>query len=278
MIKNNVFSKKMLSLSLAVIIAITTVMTTFSFCAINVRAATMPGITSVSTGNRGVSSIKISFTVKNPSKLKITQSGIYISKSKTSGFKKAGYDKDNSTKTSLSKYFVVGEKLEANYKLSENTTYYYYAYCIYNNKTYKSSTYKFTTQKYSTQCNAFINDSRWKHNSSWGPNQKCKFAAQTTAKGCCAYALDFAAYVCGKNRSGTDKCISTYASVSSIKSGDILELNGHWIVVTSRSGNTLKTAEGNMSKKVRIGSYTISGKTISNKYNKYTFKKGYRFM
>jgi len=95
--------------------------------------------------------------------------------------------------------------------------------------------------------------------------------------GCCAYTADFTKYVFGKTGWST----STFTGVGSIRAGDVLYIyNGtygqHWIAVLTRSGNTLYTAEGNYSGKVRIGNnYTISGTTLKTGSSTYTLTKGY---
>lgn len=109
------------------------------------------------------------------------------------------------------------------------------------------------TDKYSKKVSDFVSDSRWKNGIKWNASQKPKLSPYS-AWGCCAYVCDFAKYVFNKNsyKDGTK-----FTKVSAIKSGDIIQISGHWFVVLERSGNTLKTAEGNVNNgKVRISSTT----------------------
>jgi len=158
----------------------------------------------------------------------------------------------------------------------------------YNGTTYKSPSYGFTTKAASSgtsnaggKVSQFLSDSRWRDGAAWGDSQKPKLSSYSS-KGCCAYCADFAKYVFGKNspRDG-----AAFTSTSEIRANDILEVSGHWMVVLSRSGNTLKVAEGNVvisgARKVQVSSdkWTISGNALKNKYESSSRKllTGYHF-
>jgi hypothetical protein len=142
-----------------------------------------------------------------------------------------------------------------------------------NSKTVKSNS---QPNDYTQKVNNFINDGRWSNGISWAGEQRPKLSSYSS-KGCCAYAADFVKYVFGKSgpRSG-----QRFTSTSSIKAGDVLHLSpNHWIVVLSRNGNSLYTAEGNASSKVVIknGRYTISGSKLKTSYTTYSIADGYHF-
>ena len=128
---------------------------------------------------------------------------------------------------------------------------------------------------YASKYGAFINDSRWANGTAWGYYQTPKLSTWSSI-GCCAYVADFCTYVFGKT--SFNNCVSTFTSVDDIRAGDVLHIYNatygeHWIAVLTRSGNTLYTAEGNWSSKVRIGNnYSIVGSMLSGSY---TLTKGY---
>ncbi|MBR4211668.1 MAG: hypothetical protein IKR84_04695 [Oscillibacter sp.] len=127
-----------------------------------------------------------------------------------------------------------------------------------------------------TKISKFIKDNRWKNGISWGYYQRPKTSTYGSI-GCCAYAADFVKYVYGSNnlRSG-----SKYTKASAIKTGDVLYgTPQHWMCVVSRSGSTLKIAQGNCSSKVRIATYTLDGNKIktSNGSVFKTFSYGYHY-
>ena len=125
----------------------------------------------------------------------------------------------------------------------------------------------------------FINDARWSNGVSWGDSQRPKISSWDSWS-CCAYAADFAKYCYDANSpsSGT-----RFTNASEIRSGDIIHLAGnpeHWFVVISRSGNTLHTAEGNFSGRVRVATdvYTVEGSQVRDKYNGLkTIANGYHY-
>lgn len=124
----------------------------------------------------------------------------------------------------------------------------------------------------------FIQDSRWKHGIKWAGGQKPKITSKSFS-GCAAYAADYSKYVFGK-KSYKDKTV-VFRKIDEIREHDVVEIKGHFFVVLSRNGNTLKTAEGNTSEKVFISStkyYINNGKLMvkrGNKSEQLTFIKGY---
>jgi len=147
---------------------------------------------------------------------------------------------------------------------------------VYNKTIYIKDLGSSYASQYTSKYSAFTRDARWANGTSWGYYQKPKLSTWGSI-GCCAYTADFTKYVFGKTGWST----STFTGVGSIRAGDVLYIyNGtygqHWIAVLTRSGNTLYTAEGNYSGKVRIGNnYTISGTTLKTGSSTYTLTKGY---
>ena len=166
-------------------------------------------------------------------------------------------------------YDVKGEMKKS---LKPSTTYKVQFTATYGGTTYKSGKYSFTTAKKAQKgtMNSFLSDSRWKNGTSWGENQRPKLSPYSS-KGCCAYVSDYAKYVHLKN---SPTAGTAYYKTSQIKAGDIVRVSGHWLVVVSRNGNTLKTAEGNVNmdktRKVHVsnGKWTIKGNSLKNKYEK----------
>lgn len=107
---------------------------------------------------------------------------------------------------------------------------------------------------------SFISDSRWANGTSWGEGQGPKISPWSSS-GCCAYVADFAKYCFGLNSYQTS---STYTGTSAIQAGDVIWTGGHYFAVLERNGNSLTTAEGNLSGTVCVSSsrYTISGNSI----------------
>ena len=116
--------------------------------------------------------------------------------------------------------------------------------------------------------NQFIADGRWKSGIAWSAYQGPKLSGWRSS-GCCAYCADYTRYVYGITGWGGNK----FNSVSQIRAGDVVHFYGmqpngyyseHWMVVISRSGNTLRTAEGNMAGRTNVTSsrYSISGSKI----------------
>ena len=183
-------------------------------------------------------------------------------------------------------------KGEMGKSLKAGTTYYVAFTAADDTACYISPKYEFKTSGGSTAnaannnsvndtVNAFLNDSRWVNGSGWGYYQKPKLSTYDSI-GCCAYTADFAKYVFGKNspRDG-----AAFYSTSDIRSNDILQIDGHWLVVLSRSDNSLTVAEGNVSGSngacVRVSSdtWTISGNALVNKWEGYgrNLVVGYHF-
>lgn len=129
----------------------------------------------------------------------------------------------------------------------------------------------------SSKISSFLNDFRFKEGTSWGYYQQPKVSSYAGI-GCCAYTADYVKVVFGKNspRSGTQ-----YSKASEIRMGDVVVMKNtqHWFIVISRSGNTIKVAEGNYNSRVAINSYTISGNSIlrSNGSAYKTFDTGYHY-
>jgi hypothetical protein len=261
-----------------------------------VKTTTMPSCSGQKSSNVTTNSARVDFTIKNPSCLTIKTCGMQIRKKGTSQWttKSETIASSYQKSSSIPAWYTIGKGKEFNFTLSANTTYEYRGFCKYNNNTYYTPVGTFTTKKtetttsssssYTTKYQAFIKDSRWKNNISWNGSQKPKLSTYNSY-GCCAYVCDFCKYVYGYNSYESAK--STFTSVSSIKSGDILKMHNsegtHWIVVLTRSGNKLYTAEGNASKKTAIGNsyYTISGNSIKSSragVGTYSLTKGYHMM
>ena len=108
---------------------------------------------------------------------------------------------------------------------------------------------------------AFISEELYKHDASWG-NRRPAISSYDSGS-CAAYTADFVKYCYGKD----NPCSGTaYYDVNAVQAGDVIILGnrgdgtGHWLVCLKRNGNSLYTAEGNISGKVRVGwCYTISG-------------------
>ncbi len=104
---------------------------------------------------------------------------------------------------------------------------------------------------YETKVLEFIKDSRWKNGTSWGAISP-KLSTYSSS-GCCAFAADFAAYVYGsKSLVWNTSDFTKFTDANDIKTGDIIQISGHWFVVLRRTGNTLDTAEGSYDNKVRV--------------------------
>lgn len=144
----------------------------------------------------------------------------------------------------------------------------------------KGSVTNLKEAEYLQKVNKFIVDSRWSDGTTWGANKYTSTAGGGYS--CWAYMADFVKKVYGRNANDGE----TFDRIENIRSGDIIHYwyyNAskednvqHWLCVINRVGNTLYTAEGNISGKVRIryGSYTIE--TIRKKVNSYETSKGKR--
>ena len=173
--------------------------------------------------------------------------------------------------------------------LKPGTQYTFQFTATYNGKTYKSPKYSFTTKSANASSNSnaggkvnqFLSDSRWANGTTWGGDQMGKVSSYQSW-GCCAYCADFAKFVFGKNspRDG-----AAFTSTNDIRANDILQLDGHWLVVLSRSGNTLKVAEGNVAMQgrcqvmVSTDVWTISGNSLKSRYESFSraLITGYHF-
>ena len=202
---------------------------------------------------------------------------IVASKSESANYDLAGldiwYDIQDEMKTSL----------------KPGTKYTFQFTANYNGKTYKSPEYSFTTKATNTgsksnagnKVDQFLSDSRWANGTTWGNDQMGKVSSYQSW-GCCAYCADFAKFVFGKNspRDG-----AAFSSTDDIRANDILQLDGHWLVVLSRNGSTLKVAEGNVAihgrSQVMVSTdvWTIAGNSLKSRYESFSrgLVKGYHF-
>lgn len=129
---------------------------------------------------------------------------------------------------------------------------------------------------YDSKVNSFINDGRWKNGISWSPGQGPKLSSWSSS-GCFAYTADFVKYMFGRE---TAQYGNEFTNAAEIRAGDVVYADGtpHYIVVLSRSGNKLRTAEGNWGGKVRISdsAYYISGsKVLCNNWSGFYYNKAY---
>ena len=207
---------------------------------------------------------------------KVTEMTLYVKVPGSSGFTRVGTERASN--------YITYAWLP--YKFTKAGTYQYYWYLrskddgrLYTSGT-KTVTVKAasgnTGNSYDQKVASFLSDSRFKNGISWGSGQTPKLSSYRSS-GCCAYAADFVKYVFNKEnpRKGT-----RFTATSSVRAGDVLHLNpNHWIVVLSRSGNTLRTAEGNASGKVVVSNskYRISGNYIKSSYSSYRIADGYHF-
>lgn len=132
----------------------------------------------------------------------------------------------------------------------------------------------------STKINEFIHDPRWKVNTSWGYYKAPYLVNQVNDLpiGCAAYCADYAAYVYGASGAQAHRSGKSYDVTDEIRTGDVVAISGHWLVVLGRSGNVLDTISGNLSSKVCRRNYVINGDYLQGIYDKYPgkqFVKGY---
>lgn len=128
---------------------------------------------------------------------------------------------------------------------------------------------------YEQRVTAFLADPNWKHGSVWDAEQMPKVSSWKSY-GCCAYCADFVGYVYGEKASvWTSNLFTPYTDINEVRAGDIIHMDGHWIVVLGRDGNKLYTAEGNIVynqgkpnevRKVRVSKtcWTITGGKFCN--------------
>lgn len=146
---------------------------------------------------------------------------------------------------------------------------------------FAGSTVSMTWDQYWSKVTDFINDSRWKNGATWG--DRGPYISSWPSSQCCAYTADFAKYVFDKSNQSTSGV--EYTNVADIRAGDVLYITNHWLVVLNRTGDSLYTAEGNVtiegSKKVRISDsvYYLKNGTLYSKSNpEKSFVKGYHFL
>lgn len=217
---------------------------------------------------------KPSITVKCSSKVHWTAASgtIYASNGKTVVASKS--EKANYTRKDMNIWYDVNAEMGK--KLTPGTKYYVQFTATAGKTKYTSPKYSFTTAKKTSTgtVSAFLADSKWKNGTEWGYYQRPKLNTGYDSIGCCAYCADFVKYVFGKTdiRSG-----KKYTSTKDIKANDVLHVGGgegHWLVVLSRNGNSLKVAEGNVSGiqkgkncvHVSDGKWTVTGNSLKNKY------------
>lgn len=231
---------------------------------------------------------KVSVTVKSTSTAHWTAASgtIYASNGKTVVASKS--EKANYKRKDMNIWYDVNS--EMNKKLTPGTKYYVQFTATAGKTKYTSPKYSFTTRSKESSTgsvSAFLSDSRWKNGTDWGYYQKPKLNTGYSSKGCCAYCADFVKYVFGKTdiRSG-----KKYTSTGNIKANDVLHVgggDGHWLVVLSKNGNSLKVAEGNVSGikagkscvHVSDGKWTITGNSLRNKYESFNrpLLEGYHY-
>lgn len=134
------------------------------------------------------------------------------------------------------------------------------------------------SSSYNSKVNSFLSDSRFRNGASWSSSKRPNLSSYN-GKGCCAYAADFVKYVFGNNSPRGGKA---FYNPSEIRAGDVIYVSNssHWFVVISRSGNSLKVAEGNWGGKVVVsnGTYTVSGNRLLRNGSVFrTFNTGYHF-
>lgn len=221
---------------------------------------------------------KVSITVKSTTKVHWTAASgkIYAGDGKTVVASKS--EKANYNRKDMNIWYDVNAEMGK--KLTPGTKYYVQFTATAGKTKYTSSKYSFTTaaKKSSTgSVSAFLADSKWKNGTEWGDEQKPKLNTGYSSKGCCAYCADFVKYVFGKTdiRSG-----KKYTSTGNIKANDVLHVgggDGHWLVVLSKNGNSLKVAEGNVSGikagkncvHVSDGKWTVTGNSLKNRYESF---------
>lgn len=147
--------------------------------------------------------------------------------------------------------------------------------CIFVNVLPMKAEAAVSRSTYDQRVAAFLADSRWKHGSVWNAGQMPKVSTWESY-GCCAYCADFVGYVYGEKASvWTSNLFTPYTDINEVRAGDIIHMDGHWIVVLGRDGNKLYTAEGNIVynqgkanevRKVRVSKtcWTITGGKFCN--------------
>ncbi len=134
---------------LSAILAIAMLVSVIGAIPVISQAATMPSCNSLKTSSVTTSSVRVDFTIKNPSCLKVKTCGMQIRKKGTSSWstKSETVTSSYQKKSSIPVWYTVGSGKEFSFTLSAGTTYEYRGFCKYNNKTYYTSTGTFTTAK-----------------------------------------------------------------------------------------------------------------------------------
>ena len=132
------------------------------------------------------------------------------------------------------------------------------------------------SDEYFAKSDAFVADPRWANGVSWG--QRPPKLSSYGSAGCFAYACDFTTYMYGIENYENGQ---VYYSVNEIRTGDVIRVEGHSIVILERIGNNLRTAEGAwVGDQVRVANpgYTISGGVILDPWGTVRpFVRGYHF-
>lgn len=232
-----------------------------------------PSFANVHVSHLSPTNAQFNAVVKDPARTRLVRVGVnlYNSSGKCIATK---YDNINYTYTQFNAWFNMNEY---GVRLSPNTRYMYNFYVKdASGASYSTGKAAFTTPKaaasntYTARVNSFLNDGRWKNGTGWGYYQAPKLSSYQ-AIGCCAYTADFTQYVFGKQ--SYRNCTGVFYNANSIKAGDVIYIQGgntggqHWLVVVSRNGNTLQTAEGNCSSKVRVSTSAYSVSSLANNYS-----------
>ena len=240
----------------------------YSHVSCNGDAGGLPA--AVRTLNPG-ETVSANFQVTTAYSLRFKEATFYLRGPGQSGYTAVGKD----TAQNYFRYCWLDVKIPASFQSGKADYYWLVKYTSGRvEKYYGSITISGNTTM--GKINAFLNDSRWKDGSSWGYYQKPKISSYSGI-GCCAYTADYVKYCYGKDspRSGVQ-----YNSASGIRAGDVVVTTPqHWLVVLTRTGNTIRVAEGNWDSRVHIGTYTISGnqllRTNGSVYK--TFAVGYHY-
>ncbi len=243
---------------------------------------TTPYYSSTSVTDLGSTDAQLNGYIKNPSRQRIRQSG-YILYDQSGRVLSRKYDNIKNIYSEFKVWFNMNKYYG---KLNPGTTYSYQLYFTTSSgKTVYTQKKSFTTKAYvplTDKMNAFTRDANHKNGAAWAA--RSPMLSTYRSSGCCAYCADFVKYVYGSNNLRSGK---QYKNINEIKAGDVIYIstvkNGktvsqHWIVVISRNGNSLTTAEGNVVKKVRVksGQYTIKNGTLTGTSGR-TFRYGYHY-
>ncbi|MBR0412490.1 MAG: hypothetical protein IJI47_02845 [Eubacterium sp.] len=113
-----------------------------------VAYVTSPSVAINAVSNVTSTSAQINFTAKNPNKLTIKTVGAQVRKKGSSSWttKTEAMNKNYTNATSTPMWWTIGSGKEINMSLTQNTTYEYRAFVIYNGIYYYSSISSFTTK------------------------------------------------------------------------------------------------------------------------------------